>query len=251
MSGHDRSDRRRVRGESESVVDARKKLTRSPSGQAESALRPEPHVIRAAIELGICPWCKRGPFKMLAGHVNQRHGVDRFEFREMAGLMRHESICDPDFSAERSAWTSSLGLQPPGTQPGRTLTWSTAGKARQRENARRVAKGLSREQREAMGRKGGATRGAQLRKERQPCVICDGPIAFTPGYPDRKTCSSDCLTRFKARSMSRMRGAPTHCKYNHEFTPENTVVRSNGSRVCRLCRQTRSRNFYLASKATA
>lgn len=33
----------------------------------------------------------------------------------------------------------------------------------------------------------------------------------------------------------------THCKHGHEFTPENTGVRSNGTRVCRACKRRRRR----------
>lgn len=29
----------------------------------------------------------------------------------------------------------------------------------------------------------------------------------------------------------------THCKYGHEFTPENTVWRADGTRTCRTCRR--------------
>jgi late competence protein required for DNA uptake (superfamily II DNA/RNA helicase) len=33
----------------------------------------------------------------------------------------------------------------------------------------------------------------------------------------------------------------THCKRGHEFTPENTISRSNGSRACRTCNVLRQR----------
>lgn len=29
----------------------------------------------------------------------------------------------------------------------------------------------------------------------------------------------------------------THCKHGHEFTPENTFIKSNGCRSCRTCRR--------------
>ena len=31
----------------------------------------------------------------------------------------------------------------------------------------------------------------------------------------------------------------THCVNNHEFTPENTYIRSNGTRACKACRRGR------------
>jgi hypothetical protein len=33
----------------------------------------------------------------------------------------------------------------------------------------------------------------------------------------------------------------THCKRGHEFTPENTVVRSNGYWICRTCKRLNER----------
>lgn len=33
----------------------------------------------------------------------------------------------------------------------------------------------------------------------------------------------------------------THCKHGHEFTPENTHIRPNGSRLCKACRLRRKR----------
>jgi hypothetical protein len=35
------------------------------------------------------------------------------------------------------------------------------------------------------------------------------------------------------------RGLPTHCKYGHEFTAENTTHNRAGARVCRICRTER------------
>lgn len=35
----------------------------------------------------------------------------------------------------------------------------------------------------------------------------------------------------------------THCASGHEFTPENTVIRENGSRRCRACGRRRTRNY--------
>lgn len=33
----------------------------------------------------------------------------------------------------------------------------------------------------------------------------------------------------------------THCRRGHEWTPENTYVRPDGSRTCRVCRRLRDR----------
>lgn len=38
----------------------------------------------------------------------------------------------------------------------------------------------------------------------------------------------------------------THCKYGHEFSIENTTIRSNGSRECKICHKRRRNlsNFF-------
>jgi hypothetical protein len=41
------------------------------------------------------------------------------------------------------------------------------------------------------------------------------------------------------REWDAKRRGQTHCKYGHEFTPENTRVRRNGRRACRACGRAR------------
>lgn len=42
----------------------------------------------------------------------------------------------------------------------------------------------------------------------------------------------------QARYVPRDRKPETHCrKRGHEFTPENTIIQSNGARTCRACRR--------------
>lgn len=36
---------------------------------------------------------------------------------------------------------------------------------------------------------------------------------------------------------AKQRAAQTHCKWGHEFTPENTYVQPNGTRACKACRR--------------
>jgi hypothetical protein len=35
----------------------------------------------------------------------------------------------------------------------------------------------------------------------------------------------------------------THCKFGHEFTPENTAINTAGARVCRTCSRERTRRW--------
>ena len=55
--------------------------------------------------------------------------------------------------------------------------------------------------------------------------ICKNPVCGKEfkGRKKRKFCSHVCQMR------------ETHCVNGHEFTPENTIVRSNGRRKCREC----------------
>jgi hypothetical protein len=79
---------------------------------------PDEAGIRAAVLAGICPWCRKGPYKVVAGHTTRVHGVDRLKLRELAGLTYSASICDPEVSEacrERGASPESLArIREPG-----------------------------------------------------------------------------------------------------------------------------------------
>ena len=67
---------------------------------AQSA--PSEKAFMANVEAGICPFCGRGPYKVLACHTNKIHAVDRFQLREMAGLCHSATITSPEYHAEVS-----------------------------------------------------------------------------------------------------------------------------------------------------
>lgn len=106
-----RSNRRQTHGRYADPLAATKKLARSPEGQHGQVIAPDPSAVREAIEAGKCPWCGRGPYKVLATHTGRSHGIGASELRELAGLKKRASICDPSHSqscrellTERPAW---------------------------------------------------------------------------------------------------------------------------------------------------
>lgn len=69
----------------------------------ESEGLPSGKKLRRYISAGQCPWCKSGmTFKILALHTYLIHGISGYKLRELAGLNRSTSICDPDHSTKLS-----------------------------------------------------------------------------------------------------------------------------------------------------
>ena len=50
--------------------------------------------------------------------------------------------------------------------------------------------------------------------------------------------SADMVAKGRARNGAKHK---THCKHGHEFTPENTRIKADGSQVCRTCHRERER----------
>ena len=42
-------------------------------------------------------------------------------------------------------------------------------------------------------------------------------------------------------------GDKTHCRHNHEFTPENTILKSDGARQCRTCKNQAAAQWHAAN----
>ena len=51
---------------------------------------------------GICPLCGKGAFRSVAGHVSRKHGIDRFQFKDMIGVYYSEGFTDPELRAAQS-----------------------------------------------------------------------------------------------------------------------------------------------------
>lgn len=78
------------------------KLAKTPEGQYGRVSAPWAEKLREFIAAGTCPWCGRGPWKVLAGHTLRAHAVSGVELREMAGLVKDASICLPEFSQSKA-----------------------------------------------------------------------------------------------------------------------------------------------------
>lgn len=200
-----RASRRRSRGVAVRVVEAKEKLESTPEGQFGRRTAPSQHAVREAIRAGTCPWCGRGPWKVLARHVHAAHGFDRFELRAAAGLKKHASICDPAFSEERSAFAKARCPKPPPRRSGGKNVLSAAGRRAQAANARRIAARRTPEQRRAAALKSGAARAKQLRKPRGVCSNCGERIPDSASS-QRRTCARPaCRRAINARNMRAVR----------------------------------------------
>lgn len=253
----DRSERRRSKGTPVDVVAAKKKLSRSSEGQHGQLVAPMAEAIREAIEAGKCPWCGRGPFQLLALHVNHKHGIDRVELRDLAGVTMNTSICAPEYSETKREQGKRNGPVPKasGDKPRRKPRISAAAREVLRQNGLR----FSFEERSAMGKvggpRGGAIRGDQLRKPRPPCEVCGTTIPFVSGKTQLKTCSPECRRVHKSRAtaQSRAERRSETCKHGHLLSGDNLKIspyREGERRQCMECRRRASREYRARKRST-
>ena len=132
---------------------AMEKLAHTEAGTASRHAAPSAEALRKYIASGTCPWCDAGPYKNLACHTNVAHGISADEFRDLAGMRRHDPLCSPDLSAAHAARQAGKALPLHAyANIGKTKRrYSEAGKAAQRAKAALVTD----EQRAAAARASG------------------------------------------------------------------------------------------------
>lgn len=94
--------------------------------------------IRRHISAGTCPWCDKGPFKMLPVHTNKAHGIDKWQLRDLAGLTTTQPLCDPEALAKMSSAQTANPHVEAATVASRARRspqrWTAAGRAKQSQN---------------------------------------------------------------------------------------------------------------------
>jgi hypothetical protein len=66
--------------------------------------------------------------------------------------------------------------------------------------------------------------------------------------PDHLQPTTHRVNVLRGEGPAAVNARKTHCKRNHEFTPENTAERSEGGRRCRQCHRERTLTWYHANK---
>ena len=68
--------------------------------------------------------------------------------------------------------------------------------------------------------------------------LCRNPSCVNPSHLEPV-----CHRTNIRRSIGLTSASKTHCVHGHLFTPENTYIRPNGTRTCRICKRHRDRAY--------
>lgn len=79
--------------------------------------------------------------------------------------------------------------------------------------------------------------------------LCRNPPCVRPDHLEPVT-HAENVRRGAAGIKALLRASlQTHCKYGHEFTPENTRLDARGCRVCRACHRQWSKDYAARKRA--
>jgi predicted nucleic acid-binding Zn ribbon protein len=162
------------------------------------------------VEAGICPFCGRGPFTVLAGHTNKVHAVDRRELRELAGLTYSASIIPAEYREQLRL--RRQGQSPPdGTlNRGKRYRISPAGREAQLSGYRRWSKTAAAQTQ----RLAAAARNGDLRRRPHPCPVCRTIVPSAR----RLTCSPECRRVIRRRTQAK--AAATRARWRVAALPD-------------------------------
>lgn len=233
------------RGVSAEALRAKRLAEKTPEGQKDEdrLVSYDPSDVRRAIEAGLCPFCGAGPYSVIAQHVSVKHGIDRRELRDLAGLTYGAVICDPAHSRRRADSARSSGtpwLTYSGVHKSKKL--SKAGKDVLAESARknfqlsdsekqseRGRKANSEEARERRAETRKARQGTYKRPERRKPVECGTKRAYDVG------CRCDSCKAANAEAARNYRaGARKPC--TRCGGPK--LAGGRGARLCESCNPT-------------
>lgn len=80
--------------------------------------------------------------------------------------------------------------------------------------------------------------------------LCERPLCVNPDHLTIVTQDDNCTILAPANTPAKINMLKTHCKYGHEFTPENTYhpTKHPHRRECKACRQRHNQRAYRANR---
>lgn len=96
MGNASRGRSQQTKGVAESTLRVKAKLSHRKL-DPQALLVPEQ--MQARLQVGLCPYCDRGPFSNIAMHTSSAHGMGPRELRDAAGLPYNHVLTSPELHA--------------------------------------------------------------------------------------------------------------------------------------------------------